>query len=754
MRHRQLLSLALTASVGAAIVLTGCSAEPILPSKSEEYSREFIKNFGVFDRTHDWNHATRTTVDITTTRPTDVKIMADYDGKRYIFGSYTNVDGQKTLDVDIPKGVTDLIVRANGRNYAVKAGGTVDFKTTAPSKSRGSRTINGGTRTTGSIEMTFGQTEEYKYFPPRAICDFLNLVPENVNNITKVIPNFHFTSFKDETITLYPLYWNTSSSHVLGVFWLDDEGKFNWINCNDTPEKRLDRHVSYEQMQDLYWTRSGALLYSSSSKENDEFIKDGVFDSEAFTLYYSDENREYNTLGNQEESLPVNTSSGALRSKGITVRFNKDGVRFGFYLKVRDKQEGIIGPLQGDNFNLDKYGNLMYSEWSETGKTYSTYDHVIFSNATRNKEYGNITAQYIPYLYHYKNPDNQWVYRVCESEDAIPFGDENLIQWFYPSNPNNREKYAGQYHTDVENINFNSSIYNKQWDDAVIGISTATTEEAQELLRYAQAAFLEIPAEESYDGHDRHYFAFEDWKNGACDLNDLIFVLESSKVKVTDENTDDEIIVDEEEDPDPEVWEWIIACEDLGTNDFDFNDVVFSVSGAVTDAQTETKTVKVKALAAGGTLPVYLYYKDKQLMPDGEGGAEFHAWFEGNHSSGTVINASGVRATGRTATVEVDSDFTMSCCMTATEGESGNMGGFKVMVEHADGRTVISATNPNIESMIGTAPQMICVPATWRWPRENVHIRTVYPDFIKWCESGHDVTIDWHNNRNGNGYFL
>lgn len=104
MRYRQLLSLALTASVGAAVILTGCSAEPILPSKSEEYSREFIKNFGVFDRTHDWNHATRTTVDITTTRPTDVKIIADYDGKRYIFGSYTNVDGQKTLDVDIPQG--------------------------------------------------------------------------------------------------------------------------------------------------------------------------------------------------------------------------------------------------------------------------------------------------------------------------------------------------------------------------------------------------------------------------------------------------------------------------------------------------------------------------------------------------------------------------------------------------------------------------------------------------------------------------
>lgn len=752
MRQKQLLSLALTASVGAAIILSGCSAEPILPSKSEEYSREFIKNFGVFDRTHDWNHATRTTVDITTTSPTDVKIYADVDGTRYLFGTYLKVNGQKTLDVDIPKGVTDLVVRANGQNYAVKAGGTVDFKTLAPSMSRGSRTISEGTRTTGSIKMTFGKTDDYKYFPPRAIRDFLDRVPEEINNMSKVIPNFYFTSFKDEVITLYPLYWRTSSSHVLGVFWQDENGKFNWINCNDTPEKRLDRHVSYEQMQDLYWVRSGALLYSSSSKENDEFIKDGVFDSEAFTLYYSDENREYNTLGYEEESLPANTSSGALRSKGITVRFNKDGVRFGFYIKVRDKQEGVIGPLQGDNFNLDEYGNLMYSEWNEAGKTYSTYNHVMFSNAARNKEYGNITAQYTPYLYYYRNPDNNWEYRVCESEDDIPFSDENLMQWYYPSNPNNREKYAGQYNSDVENINFNSSIYNTQWSDAVIGTSTAATEEAEELLRYVQAAFLEIPAEESYDGHTRRYFAFEDWKLGTCDLNDLIFVLESSKVKLTDEETDEDIIIEDE--PDDTLFEWIIACEDLGTNDFDFNDVVFSVSGAVTDAQTDTKTVKVKALAAGGTLPVYLWYKDRQLHPDGQDDAEFHTWFEGNHSSSTVINASGVRATGKTATVEVDGDFTMSCCMTAEgSGESGNMGGFKVEVKHSDGGHIISATNPNIESQIGEAPQMICVPATWRWPRENVHIRTVYPDFIRWCENGHDATIDWHNNRNGNGYF-
>lgn len=747
MRHNNLQSLAFMTSISAAILLAGCTADPLVPSKSEEYSREFVKNFGAFDRSHDWNHATHTTVNVTTSRPTDIKIYADVDGTRYTFGTYLQVNGRQTLDIDIPKGVTDLIVNANGRNFPVKPSGSVNIDGSAKSRAISPNAIAAGSRTTGSIEMTYGVTEDYKYFPPRAIRDFLERVPEEKNNIPNVIPNFYFTSFKDETVTLYPLYWRTSSSHVLGVFWLDDDGKFNWINCNDTPEERLERHVSFEQMQDLYWTRSGELTYSSSSKSNDEFLKDGVFDSEAFTLYYSSEDREYNTMGNNDESLPVETTSGAIRSKGVTVRFNKDGVRFGFYIKVNNYENK---PLLGEDFTFDEFGNLKFAQW--TPQT-SSYHHVMFSNASRNREYGNITAQFIPYLYLY-GPD--WDWRVCEKEEDIPFDDPLLQGWFGPSNPNNRDKYRGIADNEwqiTRGINFNSEIYDVPWGDEVIGIAPAATEENSEPLRYAQAAFLEIPAEESYDGKTRRYFAFEDWKLGTCDLNDLIFVLESTKVKVTDEEKDDDKIIEEDPEPEPQEWEWIIACEDLGTNDFDFNDVVFSVSGPITEVATDTKTVKVTALAAGGTLPVYLYYGDTALSPDGQDESEFHSWFEGGHSSSSVINASSIRAKGKTATITVPGSFTMACCQTVTAGESGNMGGFKVMVKHNDGTTVIAATNPNIESEIGTAPQMICVPATWYWPKESVHIRNVYPDFVKWCQDGHNATHDWHKNRNDYGYW-
>lgn len=51
----------------SAFLITGCSSDPITLPKSEQYNREFIKTFGVFDRTHDWNHATQATVNVPAT---------------------------------------------------------------------------------------------------------------------------------------------------------------------------------------------------------------------------------------------------------------------------------------------------------------------------------------------------------------------------------------------------------------------------------------------------------------------------------------------------------------------------------------------------------------------------------------------------------------------------------------------------------------------------------------------------------------
>ena len=103
------------------------------------------------------------------------------------------------------------------------------------------------------------------------------------------------------------------------------------------------------------------------------------------------------------------------------------------------------------------------------------------------------------------------------------------------------------------------------------------------------------------------YLAFEDWPSTSgfeskmADLNDLVFIIDESEPYST-------LIDIEHGDKISAPWEWVVAAEDLGTtDDFDFNDVVFGVSNYKEDADGKA-TVDVRALASGGTLPVYLCY--------------------------------------------------------------------------------------------------------------------------------------------------
>jgi hypothetical protein len=64
------------------------------------------------------------------------------------------------------------------------------------------------------------------------------------------------------------------------------------------------------------------------------------------------------------------------------------------------------------------------------------------------------------------------------------------------------------------------------------------------------------------------------------------------------------------------------------------------------------------------------------------------------------------------------------------------MGGFNIVMHKessTDGKGQVIITPPNE----GEAPQMICVPAGWKWPKERVPINDPYPLFGEW---GKDYT--------------
>lgn len=199
---------------------------------------------------------------------------------------------------------------------------------------------------------------------------------------------------------------------------------------------------------------------------------------------------------------------------------------------------------------------------------------------------------------------------------------------------------------------------------------------------------------------------FEDWTNKSndsdMDLNDLM-----CQIYGIDTN-EPPVIVDQE----ATAAEWILACEDLGsTDDFDFNDVVIKVSHV--SGQT---TAEVTVLEAGGTLPATIYYNGTKIT-------------EAHEALGVDTDVMTTEAEGYTPaqpiTITVPEDFTI------TE----DMGGFQLYVEKEDKSAVVSVNAPGE----GEVPQMICVPATWKWPTERTNISEAYPGFGEWG-------ANWQNN--------
>ncbi|MCC8119941.1 MAG: LruC domain-containing protein [Bacteroidales bacterium] len=164
---------------------------------------------------------------------------------------------------------------------------------------------------------------------------------------------------------------------------------------------------------------------------------------------------------------------------------------------------------------------------------------------------------------------------------------------------------------------------------------------------------------------------------------------------------------------------WLIACEDLGsTGDYDFNDIVFKVSHVVGETY-----VVFTPLAAGGVYAANVYHNNVDL-------GEIHNLLDGTtaaNGSYPMLNTSSYTSSSTNGTITVGEDFSIT----------DNMGGFSIVVTGKE--TTITIHAPNA----GTAPQMMCLPGDWKWPKEYTDIRTAYPNFKNWSEDSEST--DWIN---------
>ena len=222
--------------------------------------------------------------------------------------------------------------------------------------------------------------------------------------------------------------------------------------------------------------------------------------------------------------------------------------------------------------------------------------------------------------------------------------------------------------------------------------------------------------------HNYKYLCFEDFDSrmniqgtqSDRDFNDLVFVFDPAPIIVTNVNRP-----------------WVLALEDLGTtDDYDFNDAVIGIEHIAGQ-----KTARVTPLAVGATLPIYLKFNGNIV------GNELHSYWNAEATTDgkfPMINTSGAYKAATVAFPEITVGENFSL-LEFTENQNGGLS-FKVGDGPYDS---VNATPPHA----GIAPQVICVPWTWDWPRERTRIDSAYPNFTNWVGQAEENNEGiWGNN--------
>lgn len=193
------------------------------------------------------------------------------------------------------------------------------------------------------------------------------------------------------------------------------------------------------------------------------------------------------------------------------------------------------------------------------------------------------------------------------------------------------------------------------------------------------------------------YISVEDYDD--YDYNDFIFILEGEHEHYN-------------EDP----IKYMYAVEDLGgTHDFDFNDIVFTVSHV-----SGKENATVQPMAAGGIYPATIYFGDKSY-------GEIHGMFGVDENVMVNTKAGTTKSSMIKAEpflVKVGATWSNTA---VSYGNSGN--GFSVKVEIPNRKDKVVTTYVPGED---AAPQMLVLAEDWLWPTEKTRISDAYSEFGVW----------------------
>ena len=747
------LSNLLVGATLAGAILTACTTDEITIPKSELYAREFIKKFGVIDPDRDFNAATHSGVTVVTTRPTDVKIYADINGKRYIFAEGRKISGTTPITFDVPASVKEVLVDMDGRLIKTPLGGTVRANSTG-------RAI--WEKKDAVVEIS---RVDYRNISDEAVRSFENYLPEEKNNLGKVTQNFSFIANGD--FTIYPIFWNTRSYNTLGIYYIDEEANemvyvpfyTNKITPVDGTKGNLLYTTADPDAPDLFPAQPNVVL----KDENKPLI---IPNSELGTELANElKPEDYNNNGRTSFLDFTDVDWKTFKRRWLVQRRG-------------DHHESFLKNYT-PYFDLDEMVQAMGGDkwWYEQNKALYLSDILCEAVDATHVKITNIAVGAV----------NKWIYPGTTDQASRPsWLNDDVKGW----------KSRG-IHVNIE-PGTKFGMYLRVWYEGN-GTSMDAPEKKPnidnvDIVRvpldadgmpqndgyrrfYSEAKYNEVKGGSNVFGATYMYDApsgisyralgFEDYGE-THDLNDMMFFISSAKPQEIPD-------VDDKDNPDPEVYQWLIAAEDLaGTYDWDFNDAVFAVSATTIVDGEDNKTTKteitVEPLAAGGTLPIYVMFNGDISVENSEGtlenrglghhniGPELHRWLGGYYRSPINVKEDVATAAGEPLKFTVAGEWSLTDKYQNKpqweQQDVKGMGGFYVLVNPGNTLNHMQMTISKFEEanlddekhfhkvtppssfdkqdQVVVSPEMLCLETHWCWPKEEQGIHEVYYYFQPW----------------------
>ena len=566
--------------------------------------------------------------------------------------------------------------------------------------------------------------------PEKGASDLLYDRPEEISpedeekytNLGKVTQDF---VFKGKQFTMYPLYWNTGNSNTIGVYFDVPEGTVGdnietvTTNTGETRTIQLIKVCQGNKSKELEMAKD---VWGS--------IKFGAMDDKYKNALINKFPDKYKIAEGGEQALDNDWTTFQEGDFLLKVGTRGDGspgyIAMYEYTNDEAHKEEVVNDLNTiypGKFAIADGTDAYPGEYGTCSNGDVVMDIIVTSSLEWYQDAGDAI-----------NRDGATHLRSWGISVTIPTG---IIFGFYIENGDGR-KYS----------------------------ETALNEKET----FSDAGEQEVAYAATYDGNDGEgepcrYLCFEDWMKGGknFDLNDVVF-------RVFDLDDDDVIDKDKPQTDDKKeevvttiISEGLLVCEDLGDYDFDFNDVVLklqqkqtkkvtTVNGVKKSEEILSNTLDVTAMAAGGTLTSYIYYKYDEVS---EGKAisadnEIHQLLNG--SDPDIINAgSQFGSEGKIITLKIGEGKDLE--KWDETDYPADKGGYVTQVfEHGLIYALVENQTPITNITSGTnydkrnAPQMMLLPTDFLWPTEGTTISTVYEGFTNWV--GNANVTNWYKNYN------